>query len=198
LFIDYYTILSMFSFLNDADAYLTTFWYISIPVSLLFIIQMVLTFTGLNMETDIDADVHIGDPEGFMEYFTIRNAINFLMGFGWAGVLLHPSIQNKFLLICAAIAVGLIFVAVYFYLAQQITKFEEDNTFNPNELIGAEAEVYLRIPGHNDGHGKIMISHKGTTHVLEAVSLSEDITTGSKVVVEDIQDDNRLVVRNYN
>ena len=102
----------MFSFLNVADAYLTTFWYISIPVSLLFIIQMVLTFAGLNLDTEIDTDMQIGDVEGFMEYFTIRNAINFLMGFGWTGVLLHSSIQNKFLLICAAVAVGLIFVAV--------------------------------------------------------------------------------------
>lgn len=187
----------MFDFLSEADAYLTTFWYIAIPVSLLFIVQMVLTFVGISADADVemDSDVHIGDPEGFMEYFTIRNAINFLMGFGWAGVFLHGSIQNKFLLVCAAVAVGLIFVAMYFYLAQQIKKFEEDNTFNPNELMEAQADVYLRIPGQNEGSGKIMVSHKGTTHVLDAITFSDTIPTGSKVIVEDIQDDNILIVR---
>ncbi len=185
----------MFSFLNDADIYLTTFWYIAIPVSLLFVIQFIMTFAGVDSDTDIDTNVHIGDPDGLMEYFTIRNAINFLLGFSWTGVLLHGSIPNKFLLITAAVAVGIIFVTLYFYLAMQIKKFEEDNTFNPTELMGAQADVYLRIPGNHEGYGKITISHKGTSHVLEAVTYAESIPTGSKVIIEDIQDDNMLIVK---
>lgn len=187
----------MFSFLTEADAYLSTFWYIAIAVSLLFFVQMILTFAGLGGDSDLDADVEIGDPEGFMEYFTIRNAINFLMGFSWAGVLLYESIPNKFFLTLAAVAVGLIFVFLYFYLAQQVKNFEEDNTFNPVEILGAQADVYLRIPGNHEGYGKITVSHKGTSRVLEAVTFSDAIPTGSKVIIEDIQDDNMLIVRSY-
>ena len=184
----------MFDFLADADAYLTTFWYIAIAVSLLFIIQIILTFAGIG--GDMDADVEIDDPEGFMEYFTIRNAINFLMGFGWAGVLFYDSISNKFFLILTAVVIGFAFVVLYFYLIQQIKKFEEDNTFNPVKVIGAQADVYLRIPGNNEGHGIITVSYKGTAHELDAITFSEvSIPTGSKVIIEDIQDDNRLIVR---
>ncbi len=183
----------MFDFLLDADSYLTTFWYIAIAVSLLFIIQMILTFAGIG--GDADADIEIDDPDGFMEYFTIRNAINFLMGFGWSGVLFYDSISNKFFLILTAVVIGFAFVVLYFYLIQQIKKFEENNAFNPAKIIGEQAQVYLRIPGNTEGHGIITVSHKGATHELNAITFSEvSIPTGSRVIIEDIQDDNRLIV----
>ncbi|KXK37003.1 MAG: hypothetical protein UZ09_BCD002002256 [Bacteroidetes bacterium OLB9] len=70
----------MFDFLNHADSYQKTFWYIAIPVTLFFVIQMVLTFSGLAGDTDVDTDIEVGEMDGFMEYFTIRNAINFFTG----------------------------------------------------------------------------------------------------------------------
>lgn len=187
----------MFDFLQDADVYLTTFWYIAIPVSLLFVIQLIMTFVGIDADTEIDSEVNIGDTDGFMEYFTIRNAINFLLGFSWTGVLMHGTISSKFLLILASVAVGIIFVTLYFYLALQIKKIEEDNTFNPVELIGFQADVYLRIPGKQEGSGKIIVSHKGTMHELEAVTYADAIPTGSKVIIEDLQDNNMLIVNVY-
>lgn len=185
----------MFDFLNHADSYQKTFWYIAIPVTLFFVIQMVLTFSGLAGDTDVDTDIEVGEMDGFMEYFTIRNAINFLLGFSWTGIIMQNTIENKLLLIAAAVTVGMIFVVLYFYLAQQIKKFEEDNTFDPEEIVGHEGEVYLRIPGDHLGEGKVLVSHKGTVHELFAVTDEKEIPTGNKVIIEAITEDNKLIVR---
>lgn len=188
----------MFDFLNNADVYLQTFWYIAIPVSLIFIFQAVMTFAGLGLDMDISDDFHLEDPSGVMGYFTIRNGINFLLGFSWAGIVFHPTINNKLLLILAAIAVGVVFLTLYFYITEQVRKFEEDNTFNPSELLGKEAQVYLRIPEKGTGHGKITIAHKGTTHELDAYSDSSVFPTGSIVTIKEINAENQIVVYQAN
>lgn len=184
----------MFEFLNHADVYLQTFWYIAIPVSIVFIFQAIMTFAGLGIDLDIGDDLHLEDPSGVMGYFTIRNGINFLLGFSWAGIIFHPTIANKFFLILAAIAVGIVFFALYFYLAEQVKKFEEDNTFNPMDLIGKEAKVYLKIPAKGLGYGKIIVSHNGATHELDAYSDNEEWPTGSTIFIKELNAENQIII----
>ncbi len=185
---------AMFEFLNQADIYLQTFWYIAIPVSVIFIFQAILTFAGLGMDLDINDNFHIEDPGGVMGYFTIRNGINFLLGFSWAGIFFHASIENKLFLILASVGVGAIFLTLYFYLTEQVQKFEEDNTFNISSVVGKDAVVYLKIPAKGLGYGKVTVSHNGTTHELEAISDSLEWPTGSTVVIKFINAENQLIV----
>jgi hypothetical protein len=184
----------MFEFLSHADIYLQTFWYIAIPVSVIFIFQAILTFAGLGMDMDINDNFHIEDPGGVMGYFTIRNGINFLLGFSWAGIFFHASIENKLFLILASVGVGAIFLTLYFYLTEQVQKFEEDNTFNISSVEGKEAVVYLKIPAKGLGYGKVTVSYKGTTHELEAISESLEWPTGSTVVIKFVNAENQLIV----
>ena len=180
-------------FLSHADIYLTTFWYIAIPVSLIFIVQTILTFAGVSHDSDIDTEVP-HDSDSPMELFTLRNMINFLLGFSWGGICFYSSIDNKFLLVVAAVIVGIIFVALFFYILQQVKKLEEDNTFDINQIKGLVADVYLRIPENQQGKGKILVSHGGSMHELEAVTLDTLIQTGEKVVVLDIFEENIVLV----
>ncbi|MFZ1750560.1 MAG: NfeD family protein [Saprospiraceae bacterium] len=185
----------MFEFLSDADIYLKTFWYIAIPISTIFIIQAILTMVGSfgDMDMDFDGDSgDLGDVGGFSEYFTIRNVIHFLLGFSWAGISFHQAIPNKFFLVLAAISVGIIFVTIFFYVIQQIKKLEENNTMRFEQLIGKEAEVYLRIPA--EGTGKIQVSNKGAFREVFASSQNGEIATGQKVKILQVLKDNILLV----
>lgn len=104
----------MFDFLSDADIYLKTFWYVAMPVSLIFILQSAMTFIGIgDMDTDHDTGGDFGHGDSPMELFTLRNMINFL----WdsVGVVsVFNTIDNKFLLVTASVGVGVIFVALFF------------------------------------------------------------------------------------
>lgn len=188
----------MFDFLNDADIYLKTFWYIAMPVSLIFLLQSVMTFMGLSdmdMDVDHDAGGDFGHSDSPMELFTLRNFINFLLGFSWGGISFYHSIENKLLLVIACFCVGVIFVALFFYIIQQFKKLEEDNTFNLQSVIDKEAEVYLRLPAAGEGSGKIQVSYQGAIHEIDAVAESEPISTGERVLILDVLPDEVVVVR---
>ncbi|MBK9254126.1 MAG: serine protease [Saprospiraceae bacterium] len=180
-------------FLNNADILLKTFWYIAITVSLIFIVQSVLTFAGASADTDTDSDFHdVGSP---FEFFTVRNVINFLLGFSWGGISFYNTIPNKIFLILAAISMGIIFVALFFYLIQQIKKLEENNSFSIQKALNKKATVYLRIPEKGAGKGLVQVSVQGSIHELEAVSEDELLETGSDVVILDLNEDNSVIVK---
>jgi hypothetical protein len=80
------------------------FWYISVPFSIILVIQLILTFTGLGGEkqaiapevTDIqetgarEKNRYDDQLKGWMapafHVFTMRNIIAFMTFFGWAGL----------------------------------------------------------------------------------------------------------------
>ena len=77
-------------FLENYDSLLKAFWYIAIPVSIFFGLQTITTFIGLSGgETDVDVEISSdGNDAGDLpfEIFTLRNLINFLLGFSWTGI----------------------------------------------------------------------------------------------------------------
>jgi len=183
-------------FLQDLDALHQTFWYIAIPVSVIFIIQMVMTFMGADASDGIEADFE-GDFDGGdapFQLFSLRNLINFLLGFGWSGVLLFERFDNKTVLVFIAFVVGAAFVALFFFLIRQILKLSEDNTFKIENTIGKTASVYLTIPERKSGKGKVQVSVNGTTHELDAVTENDTIPSGTVVRVKAIESGSLLIV----
>lgn len=183
-------------FLQNLDTLHQVFWYIAIPVSVIFIIQTILTFLGADASDGLEADFD-GDFDGAdapFQLFSLRNLINFLIGFSWTGVLLYDNFDNKTVLIFIALLVGSIFVAFFFFLMKQILKLGEDNTFKIENTIGKTANVYLTIPENKSGKGKVQVSVKGTTHELDAITENESIPSGNIVRIKAVENGNLLIV----
>ena len=171
------------NFLEHYEPLLKAFWYIALPVSIFFLLQTISTFIGLS-GSEADADSHDGDGDMPFELFTLRNLINFLLGFSWTGISFYQSVENKTILIGISVLVGLLFVGVFFFLIKQILKLSEDNSFKIENTINKTAEVYLTIPENKSGKGKIQISVNGSFHELDAITnSSEKLTSGSAVKV---------------
>ncbi|MFD2909085.1 serine protease [Flavobacterium ardleyense] len=182
------------NFLENYDPLLKAFWYIAIPVSIFFSLQTITTFIGLSgSESDIDSDGSDGGEMPF-EVFTLRNLINFLLGFSWTGISFYERFENKTILIVLSIAVGVVFVALFFILIKQILKLSEDNSFRIENTIHKTADVYLSIPANKSGKGKVQISVNGSFHELDAMTLSlEKITSGNVIKVIAVEN-NILIV----
>jgi hypothetical protein len=127
-----------------------------------------MTFLGLSDGEDMDSDT--GDVELPFEIFTLRNLINFLLGFSWTGISFN-SIENKTVLIIISVIVGLLFVAIFFFLIKQILKLSENNSFKIESTLHKTAQVYLTIPEAKSGKGKVLISINGAIHELDAMTL---------------------------
>ncbi|MFC6267544.1 NfeD family protein [Frigoriflavimonas asaccharolytica] len=180
-------------YFSEMPTLLQSFWYLAFFASLIFIFQTILTFIGSDASADVDADFngdfqHIDAP---FELFTFRNLINFLLGFGWTGAAFYGKFSET-LLVLFAFVVGLIFVAIFFVIIKQILKLQEDNTFDLNNVLGKSGEIYMTIPGHETGSGKVQISIKGSIHELDAMTHEkEKIEAGSIVKVMKIE--NKIV-----
>lgn len=183
-------------FLENYEPLLKAFWYIALPISLFFALQTIMTFIGLSGgETDIDSDA--GDGDLPFEIFTLRNLINFLLGFSWSGISFYDSIQNKAVLIGVSLTIGLAFVGVFFILVKQILKLSENNSFKIEDTLNKTAEVYLTIPEAKSGKGKVLISVNGSFHELDAMTLSnEKIYSNSSVKVIAVENNLLIVEKN--
>ncbi len=159
------------------------FWGLAIISSAFFLVQTIMAFLGLDADTDDGAgfeDVEMGGVSG---YFSFRNLVNFMLGYGWGGIVLHDVIPNLMWLQVAALGIGVLFVIIFVFILRQIMKLSTDKTFHIEETIGLIADTYLRIPGEKKGSGKVMVSVRGSMHEIEAITEGEAIPTGSKVRV---------------
>lgn len=184
--------------LENLDPLLQTFWYVAIPSTLVFTIQTIMTFLGVDstdgLEADFNGDLEDGDTA--FQVFSLRNLINFLLGFSWTGISFYKTISNPLLLIILAVVVGCLFVFLFFIIIKQVQKLEENNTFQLQNTLNQSAEVYLTIPENKKGKGKIMISIHGAFHELEAMTEHhEKIVSGSLVKVIAIENNNILIVQ---
>lgn len=175
---------------------LKTFWFVAIPASLIFAIQTILTFVGMDSSDGLDADFD-GDLQGGEEpfqLFSFRNLINFLLGFSWTGISFYDTIENQTVLIFTSFAVGCLFVYIFFLIINQVQKLAEDNSFKIESTVGKVADVYLTVPASKSGSGKVLISVKGAVHELEAMSEGDAIPSNAKVKVVRIESSSILIV----
>jgi hypothetical protein len=189
-------ILTTMEILENLDILLKTFWFVAIPASLIFIIQTIMTFIGTDSSDGLQADFD-GDMNGTdapFQLFSLRNLINFLLGFSWTGISFYTTISNKPLLIVLSVVVGVLFVYLFFIIIRQVQKLAEDNSFKITNTLHKSAEVYLTIPENKKGKGKIMISVNGSFHELEAMTENDKIQSGALVKIVRIENDNILIV----
>ncbi len=178
------------------------FWSIAGISTLIFLIQTILTFIGLGTDMDIDAgpaDMDgVGDATengGLNGVFSFRNLVNFLLGYGWAGVLLYNEIHKPWLLQLAAIGTGLVLVLAFVLMFGAIMKLSHDGSFQMADTVGRKAYVYLRIPESRQGRGIVQVSVNGSVHEIDAVTDSAtQIPTGGHVTVKEVLGEDLLLV----
>lgn len=179
------------------DTSMQVFWGCAIIGTAIFVVQMVLTLIGMD-STDMDVDFDGPDTMdlgGGISLFSIKNFVNFIVGFGWAGVCLSSVITAKWLLAIIAIAVGVGFVLMFFYIKKQTKKLEHNGAFRIEDCKGKTVDVYLRIPANRSGKGKVQVSLNGSIQEIEAMTDGEEIKSGKKAQVLEIIEYNTVLVK---
>ena len=188
----------MKEFFLNMDIALQVYWYIAIGASVFFILQTIVTFVGGGGgDMDIDVDTDAGHTDSPFHFFSLRNLVSFLLGFGWTGVSLYRSIGSQWVLLFVSILVGMLFIAMFFFIIKTLLKLSEDNTFKIEDTLGKTGDVYIQIPAGRSGKGKILISVKGSTHELSAITEDNELLkVGIIVKVVKVEDKTLLVTAN--
>lgn len=161
------------------------FWFCSIVGTLLFAVQIYLSFHDFDSFADVSN----------FKWLSKQALTGFLMMFGLTGV----TCQEEFALstgmaVLISLAVGLLTLFLTAYLFNSAKKLQSPGSiFNLDDAVGKEASVYQRIP--NDGVGKITIALNQQTFEIDAASLDrKEIGSFARVQVIKKLDDNTVVV----
>lgn len=187
---------------SSLDLLMKSLWCIAIATSLIFIIQSILTFIGIDTDgaTDFDfsadADTSVsfdGDPS--MNLLTFRNFINFFLGFSWAGILLHGKFASEAAVMFIAVLVGAALVAAVMMLFKWLSGMQQSGTINLyKSAVGCNGKVYLTIPGARKGAGKVQISINDSVREYDALTDADEIKTGTPIRVIEVIDAETLLV----
>ncbi len=174
------------------------YWCIAIPFSIIFIIQIFLTFfVGVDsMEADGDSDVSVDGDSGIdFQFITLKNLVAFFTIFGWTGIAcIGGGLEAGIAVVISTIA-GLFMMALMASIVYFMGKLTDSGTLNLKNAIGKGGTVYLTIPANRSGLGKVQIKVQGL-QTLDAMTDNEaEIKTGSIIQVSEILNNEILIVK---
>lgn len=175
------------------------YWCIAIPFSVLFIIQIILTFFGGDMdgiEADGDSDVSIESDHGIdFQFITLKNLVAFFTIFGWTGIAcLDGGLSVGKSVLISAIA-GFVMMAIMASIVYFMGKLSDDGTLRLKSAIGKVGSVYLTIPAKRGGMGQVQVKVQGLQTLDAMTDSEEDIKTGAVIEIVEILNDEILVVK---
>jgi len=174
--------------------------------------QLLLTLVGLggealdidlpdNVDVDIDADVDFDADSvsdhgsssvfGVLSFRTLVAALTF---FGLGGLAADSALDDARWVLAVAVACGLGALYGVYWLMQTLYRLKAEGTVRIRRAVGKHATVYLRIPGHDSGTGKIQINLQNRTMEYLAMTAGDELPTGAKVVVVDVLTPNTVAV----
>lgn len=174
------------------------FWFITGPFTLIFLILIVLTFIGGELDGDADADVDSEiDSDGGIEFqfITIKNLVAFFTIFGWTGLACVGAGLSNTLSIGIAFVAGIIMMVVMASIFYYIRKLVSSGTLDMKNALNQIGEVYLPIPANRDGMGQVQITVQGSVREISALTdEGESISVGTVVKVKEVLQENILLV----
>ncbi len=195
------TLLSLNAWWDSLSTIQLIYWIITIPASLVFVIQLVLTFVGADADGDGldavgDADLSVDSDTGVgFQFISIKNFVAFFTVFGWVGLAcIYGNLANWLtLLISTASGIVMMFImASIYYMMGRLT---ESGSLNMRSAIGKTATVYLFIPEKRKATGKVQLNLQGYRTLDAMTDDDEIIPTGAIVQVVDILNDEILLVK---
>ena len=173
----------MIDYWQGLDTTMQTFVGIGAISSTILTLQMILAMFGGDMDgLDSDVDIPDGGEGGASGILSIRTIGAFFTGFGWSGAAMLQAEFGTGAATFVGIIVGSTFMALVFYLMTYLHSLRQDGTIDYANAIGKIGAVYLPVPPHRKGIGKIEVLVQGRLKIVQAVTDNEK-KIGNRVAV---------------
>jgi len=175
------------------------YWITAGISSVIFLILMVLTFIGAevddigDLDTDVDADAGIG-----FQFLSFKNLVGFFTIFGWSGIAcLYAGYSTGVTMITSTIC-GLLMMYAMASLFYYLTRLDSDGSLKLKNALHSVGEVYLTIGANRSKIGKVQVNVQGGLRDLEAITDEQvDLVQGDMIIVTNVTDNGILIVNNY-
>lgn len=173
------------------------YWIIAIPFTVIFLIMMVMTLIGGDVDSaDMDVDMEMDTDTGIgFQYLSLKNLVGFFTIFGWTGVACLASGKGMVFTVIVSVLAGLLMMTIMSTIVYLMGKLTEQGNLNLKYAVGKIATTYLTIPAERKGMGKIQIKVQGFRTLDALTDEKEDIHTGAIVEVVAVINNEVLLVK---
>ena len=189
----------MKEFFDGMSTFEQTYWIIALIGSVIFIVILIMTFLGGDMDSDMEMDgteFEADDGGVGFQFFTLKNLVAFFTIFGWTGVVCTDYNLSNGLTLVIAIIAGLLMMVVTSSLFYFMHRLAESGTLQMKNALGVIGDVYLPIGANRKNIGKVQIKVQGSLRELEAITdEDEDLKTSTLVEVTQIVSAELLLVK---
>ena len=120
---------------SSMDSLEKVLWIIALTSSLVFIVQTVMTFMGMDGDGD-PSGCDVGVSEDMpLELFTFRNFVNFFLGFSWTAIALYGRTGLVVTVVSGVIA-GVLLVAAVMYMFYLMSRMEQSGNIDLQKKRG--------------------------------------------------------------
>lgn len=172
----------------------TIYLWCAIVGGAVLVFQLVAGLFGLEHGHAHDVSHDHGAGEG-LNLVSIRSVAAAFAFAGLAGLAARS--MGAIVSVVAAVAAGTVAMMAVAAIIKGLGRFERDATLSLDAAVGTTGVVYLSIPGHRSGAGKVHLTVQNRLVEVLAVTAEDPLPTGASVLVVDREgNDTVVVVRN--
>ncbi len=175
------------------------YWITAGISSVIFLILLVLTFIGGevddmgDVDTDIDGDVGID-----FQFLSFKNLMGFFTIFGWSGIACLDAGYSTGITIVVSVICGLAMMSAMAALFYYLGKLTSDGSLKMKNALNSVGEVYLTIGANRSSIGKVQVNVQGGLRELNALTDEDhDLKQGDIITVTNVTDNGILIVNKH-
>ena len=188
----------------------TVYTVCAVVGSVFMLCQFVMTLFGGDFD-DVDGsdigelgdDIEIGEDfvgghptaNVFFEALSFRSVVAAIAFFGLGGVAADEAGLSSYLVLVCALGAGIVAMFFVAWIMRLLMQLRSSGTVRIEQCVGHEGTVYLTVPGNNSGAGKVTVMLNDRTMEFPAVTDTDAIPTGSRIVVVDVSGPSTLEVK---
>ena len=154
------------------------------------IIQFALAAIGLDGD-DIETN---SDGSWFFSVLSLKSLVAAVAFFGLGGIAADSFGLPSYIAILSGLVAAAFAMVLVAWLMHLLYDLRSDGTVHIENTLGLPAEVYLSIPAHNTGVGKVTVTVQNRTMEYKALTEGHALDTGTPVMVTDIAAEDTLKV----
>ena len=173
------------------------YWIVAVLGSGIFLILLVMTLVGGDIDDlgDVDAEID-GDTGIDFQFLSFKNLVGFFTIFGWSGIACLEGGMSTGLTLVISTFCGLVMMTIMASLFYFLSKMQSSGTLDLKNAQNQIGEVYMNIGAKRSTIGKVSITVQGSLRELSAITDGEEnLVQGNVVEVKEVTDNGILVVQ---
>ena len=166
------------------------YWCCAAAGGALLVLQTLASLVGMGHHNADGGfgDAHDHEPghadgDTFVKFFTLKSVVAFVTFFGLTGLACEWRQMAASATLVIALLAGAAALWAVAWVMSSLAKLQSRGNVRLENAVGLAGKVYLRIPPHREGLGKVTVTVQSRTMELKAVTRGAELPSGAPIRV---------------